>query len=98
MASKKQKKTLLALLKSLAILCLLGYAVVVFISQQVKINDNRNKIEALKAKASATQQANDEYLRLLSLTDEKEYMERIAIEKLGYANPNERRFYDTSRK
>lgn len=29
--------------------------------------------------------------------DERTYMERIAMEKLGYAYPDERRFYDTTR-
>ena len=35
---------------------------------------------------------NDEYSRMLE-SGEKEYMKKIAIDKLGYAYPEERRFY-----
>jgi len=97
MALKKQKKTLLTLFKNLAVLCLMVYAVIVIVSQQVELSSNKKNLAEIKSKISVAQQSNDEYLRLLSLTDEKEYMERIAIEKMGYAYPNERRFFDTSR-
>ena len=43
-------------------------------------------------KITEAKQQNDEYIRLLSADDEAAYMERIAIERLGYAYPNERRF------
>lgn len=97
MALKKQKKTLLTLFKNLAVLFLMVYAVIVLVSQQVELSSNKKNLAEIKSKISVAQQSNDEYLRLLSLTDEKEYMERIAIEKMGYAYPNERRFFDTSR-
>jgi hypothetical protein len=35
--------------------------------------------------------------RTLESDDLSAYMEKIALEERGYAYPNERRFYDTSR-
>jgi len=94
--AKKRKKGFLGHLKGLAILCLLGYVLVTFITQQVKLAESNNEISDLKTKISVATQTNDEYNRLLTMSDEKEYMEHIAIEKLGYAYPNETRYFDTS--
>ena len=95
--AKKQRKSLVALLKGLAILCLIIYGVARFITQQAELSEAKNKIAKKEIKLAETQQQFDEYSRLLNMTDEEGYMERIAIELLGYAYPNERRFYDTSR-
>ena len=66
---------------------------IMIISQQIQIADIKKESEELSEKITAAKQQNDEYVRLLSADDEAAYMERIAIEKLGYAYPNERRFY-----
>ena len=69
------------------------YSGVIIISQQAQIAQLRKESDAINKKITAAKQLNDEYTRLLSSDDEAEYMEKIAIEKLGYAYPNERRFY-----
>lgn len=38
-----------------------------------------------------------EIQRVLDNNDMSEYMEKVALEDQGYAFPDERRFYDTSR-
>lgn len=76
-----------------AIACFLAYFAFSIISQQVKISQLQKQSEEISAKITAEKQQNDEYVRLLSEGDEAAYMERIAIERLGYAYPNERRFY-----
>lgn len=68
------------------------YAVVDIISQQAQIAQLKKETDTISQKITVAKQQKDEYSRLLN-SDEKEYMEKIAVEKLGYAYPNERRFY-----
>lgn len=72
------------------------YAVVVLVSQQVTIADKKKENAKIQTQIASAQQSNDEYTRLLSMSDNKEFMEKIAIEKLGYAYPNETRVIDAS--
>lgn len=76
-----------------AVLCLVIYAIFNIISQQAQIVELRKQSEELSAQITEQEQRNDEYNRLLRAGDEAEYMERIAVEQLGYAYPGERRFY-----
>ena len=94
---KKQKKAVVFKFKSLAILALLVYAVVVLISQQVTIAEKKKENQKLKSQISSAQQTYDENSRLLSMSDKKEFMEKMAIERLGYAYPNEKRIFDALR-
>ena len=54
---------------------------------RISIAQLRKESDAINKKITAAKQLNDEYTRLLSYDDEAEYMEKIAIEKLGYAYP-----------
>lgn len=81
----------------LAFLAFVIYGLISIISVQVTISENRDELASLQKKADELEEKNGEYERLLSVADEKEYMEQLAIEKLGYAYPNEIRFYDVSR-
>ncbi|MFT3950575.1 MAG: septum formation initiator family protein [Oscillospiraceae bacterium] len=92
-ARKKSRRTLTGRLLVLSVSLLVIYAVATLITQQSQIKDEQTKTAALQAKIEKTQQQNDEFRRLLSSEDENEYIERIAIERLGYAYPGERRFY-----
>lgn len=78
---------------SAAVLCLIIYAIFNIISQQAQIAQLKKQSEALSAQITEQEQRSDEYTRLLRSGDEAEYMERIAVEQLGYAYPGERRFY-----
>lgn len=80
-------------LVGIAAVCLVVYSVVMIISQQVQIVQLRQQKEEISAQMNEAQQLNDEYNRMLASDDESDYMEKIAIEKLGYAYPDERRFY-----
>ena len=72
------------------------YAVVVLVSQQVTIAEKRKDNAKIQSQIADAQQSNDEYTRLLSMSDNKDFMEKIAIERLGYAYPNETRVIDAS--
>lgn len=95
-AAAKRKKSSPALFRPLgwfAGFCLIVYSVIVIISQQVQIVQLKQQKQEISDMISEARQLNDEYTRLLASDDESAYMEKIAIEKLGYAYPNERRFY-----
>ena len=76
-----------------AVMCLIIYAVFNIISQQAQIVELKKQSQELSDQITEQEQKNDEYIRLLRSGDEAEYMERIAVEQLGYAYPGERRFY-----
>lgn len=98
-ARKKQKKSVVFKFKNLAILSLLVYAVVVLVSQQVAIAEKKKENQKIKAQIVAAQQTQDENSRLLSMfqKDPKKAMEQMAIERLGYADKNEKRVFDASK-
>ena len=63
----------------------------------VEIAEKQKELDRLESKAQELEAVNDQYQSILNEEDEQKYMERIAIEVLGYAYPTERRFYDTAR-
>lgn len=76
---------------------LIAACVISIISDKVELNEKQQELEVLKLKAEELEVENANYESILNEEDERTYMERIAIERLGYAYPDERRFYDTSR-
>lgn len=92
-ATVKSNRTFTGHLLGFAFVLLIIYALVSLVSQQSQIAEQKEKIAEVKTQIAELQQENDEYTRLLSNEDESEYIRRIAIERLGYAYPNERRFY-----
>lgn len=90
---KEHKNRIARAISLVAVLCLIVYAVFTVISQQAEIAELKKQGDELQMRITEQEQRNDEYNRLLSAGDEAEYMERIAVEQLGYAYPNERRFY-----
>lgn len=99
MAAKKKKHSMgkksffVTFIGVLAIICLTGYALWTIIAQQAEIAQLEKETDELSEKITVAKQQNDEYTRLLSADDEDAYMEQIAIGKLGYAYPDEKRFY-----
>ena len=91
--SKGKKSVLITIMGMFAVICLTGYALWTIISQQTEIAQLEKETEELSDKITVAKQQNDEYTRLLSENDEDAYMEQIAIGKLGYAYPDEKRFF-----
>jgi cell division protein FtsB len=71
------------------------FSVAVFVYKQAEIEEKQAELQKLSAECDEFEKQNSEYASILSETDERSYIERIAIEVLGYAYPNERRFYDS---
>ncbi|MBQ8622793.1 MAG: septum formation initiator family protein [Oscillospiraceae bacterium] len=92
--TERKKRSHFADLCKLAVFTLvLVYAVGTIISTQADIAEQKEQIAKLQAEIIETRQENDEYLRILNETDEREYMLTVAVERLGYAYPRETRFY-----
>lgn len=95
--NKKRRSHLADLVKLALFALVLVYSVGLIIQTQADIAEQRTQIEKLRAEIVETQQVNDEYQRILKTEDEEEYMFTVAVEKLGYAYPRERRFYAKSK-
>ncbi len=67
------------------------------ISTQALLAEKRKELEQLKIQTQTVQDENEEYQRLFDDDDINAYKEKLAIENMNYAYPNEIRFYDTSR-
>lgn len=59
--------------------------------------EKKQELIAIEAKTEAYLAENVELERIINDEDMSAYMEKVAIEERGYAYPDERRFYDTSR-
>ena len=94
---KSKGGILLGSIIKLAFFAFVLYALISIITVQVDISDKKEHLASLQNDAAELKEKNAEYERLLDVNDEKEYMKRIAMDKLGYAYPNEIRYYDISR-
>ncbi len=74
------------------IVCFCIIAAADMISQQNEIEQLEQETVMMNNKIEETKQKNDEYTALLE-ADEDDFMERVAVEQLGYSYPNERRYY-----
>ena len=88
-----KKATLASRIGAFAVIVFVVYAVIVIISTEAEMKELEAVLDSLRNQITLAHQENDEYERLLSSEDKNAYMEMIAIEKLGYAYPNEKRFY-----
>lgn len=79
--------------KGIVIFGVLIVGVAAVVNQQSNLVDQRDELVLLEQQLEEARSQNDEYMRILNSDNEEEYMERIAIERLGYAYPGERRFF-----
>ncbi|MBO5575660.1 MAG: hypothetical protein J5956_05105 [Ruminococcus sp.] len=73
-------------------LCFCAYAAFTIIYDKAEIAKLRSEKTEISKQIDEEKALNDEYNKMLE-SGEKEYMKKIAIDKLGYAFPEERRFY-----
>lgn len=78
----------------IGVVSLVLYLAVALILSQVEIMVKRQQLEAINTDLARQVEQNRELERLISSGGEKEYMERIARDRLGYAAPDERIFID----
>lgn len=68
-----------------------------FIVTQTNLTEMESELGVIAEKIDEIEAENVELQRVLEDDDMNAYMEKIAIEEMDYAYPNERRYYDTSR-
>ncbi|MBQ8119858.1 MAG: hypothetical protein IJ172_03675 [Ruminococcus sp.] len=90
-APKKKRKLAKRLFVIIAI-CFSVYMGITIIYDKAEIAKLRSETSEISKQIDEEKAQNDEYSRMLE-SGEKEYMKKIAIDKLGYAYPEERRFY-----
>ena len=99
MKHEKQKKKGLfngALVKLAAVAVFIGCAVLI-VTTNKDCENKEEQMARIQTKIDAYETENAELQRVLDSDDLKEYMEKVALEERGYAYPDERRFYDTTR-
>ena len=81
-------------IKIIAIFCAVAYLSVSLISAQFDLMTKRQQLAILEQQQQRVEMETQDIRRVLEIEDEAEYVERIAREKLGYANPNETVYKD----
>ena len=89
---KKKKGKLSRKLFAIIAICFSVYMGITIIYDKAEIARLRAEKTEISKQIDEEKAQNDEYQRMLD-SGEKEYMKKIAIDKLGYAYPEERRFY-----
>lgn len=92
---KKQGSPFMTLIITVTGFVFVVYCVSAIVTTQAEIAEKRQELDALTEQVKKLEKSNEEYQSILSEEDERAFMERYAVEALGYAYPNERRFYDT---
>ena len=81
-------------IKIIAVFCAVAYLSVSLISAQFDLMTKRQQLAILEQQQQRVEMETQDIRRVLEIEDEAEYVERIAREKLGYANPNETVYKD----
>lgn len=93
--SKRRKRKANWLMRT-ALLCSIAYVVVTLIGMQVEVNEKRRYLVSVEREVYRQQAENAEIKRILDGGTDREYIERVARDKLGYAYPDEKIFIDRS--
>ena len=84
------------LVKLTAVAVIVGCAGLI-IATEKDCAEKNHELELIDAKITSYRTENEELQRVLDSNDMSGYMEKVALEERGYAYPDERRFYDTTR-
>ncbi|MBE6827135.1 MAG: septum formation initiator family protein [Ruminococcaceae bacterium] len=80
----------------IALIALLFYFVVNYISIGMNNRAKEKEIAQLKAKNEAQLEENEALQKVIDGGDQKEYIERVAREKLGLVKPGEKVYYNVT--
>lgn len=94
---KEKNKKFNSILAFSVLFVVLIWCAVSVSSDKKETAESKAVLEELIAETEDLQAENAGYESILNESDERSYMERIAVELYGYAYPSERRFYDTTR-
>lgn len=81
-------------IKIIAVLCVVAYLAISLISAQFDLMTKRQQLASLSQQQQRVEMETEDIRYILENETEAEYVERVAREKLGYANPNETVYKD----
>lgn len=84
------------LVKLAAVAVIIGCGMLI-VTTEKDCAEKEKELNALQSEIDLYEAENTELQRVLESDDLSAYMEKVAVEERGYAYPDERRFYDTSR-
>ncbi len=84
------------LVKLAAVSVIIGCGVLIVTTER-DCAEKEKELSKIQAEIDSYEEENTELQRVLESDDISSYMEKVAVEERGYAYPDERRFYDTSR-
>ena len=84
------------LVKLAAVSVIIGCSLLI-VTTEKDCAEKEKELSKLQSQIDAYKEENTELQRVLESDDISPYMEKVAVEERGYAYPDERRFYDTSR-
>lgn len=102
MAEKNAKRNKISpsptmLLIRVALALFVIFAVVSTVRLQNNIVEKRRELAEIEANIEIMKARNGELEDIIKSDDISRYMEKLAVEQNGYAYPDEKRYYDTSR-
>ncbi|MBE6846215.1 MAG: hypothetical protein E7508_11085 [Ruminococcus sp.] len=92
-----KKKGVFTIVSALVIIAVIIGCLVSFIITQSNLSEMQSELKSIQEKTEEIEAENVELQRILEDDDMNAYMEKLAIEEMNYAYPNERRYYDISR-
>lgn len=81
-------------IKIIAVICAVAYLSISLITAQFDLMTKKQQLAILEAQQQKVELETQDIERMLEIEDEEAYIERIARQRLGYANPNEKIFKD----
>lgn len=96
MSEKTSKTPLSRLLLRAFLVAVGGYLAVGLAVNRVEIASRRQELRDVQAQLETQRQQNEELTRVLESGSDLEIIERVARDKLGYAEPSERVFIDVT--
>ena len=81
-------------IKVLLTVAFVGYLAVTLITTQFELVNKRQQLEILQQQKARVQLEVDDVQYVLDYETMEEYVERIARQRLGYANPDEKVYKD----
>ena len=81
-------------IRIIAVVCAVAYLSVSLITAQFDLMTKKQQLAILEQQHQKVELETQDIERMLEYEDEETYVERIARQRLGYANPNEKIFKD----
>ncbi len=94
---KAKRRSLFSIITRLTVITAVIACFVSIIVTKTNHAQMQQELNSINKKAEEIEAENVELQRILEDDDIDAYMEKIAVEKMNYAYPDERRYYDKSR-